>query len=64
MLQAPHPKGQKKPRGGWPRKFPIPLRKAAAALGCNHSHLYRVITGQRESRSLMRRWNELQSTTK
>lgn len=32
----------------------------AEALGVCRTHLWRVLTGQRESRSLMRRYQELQ----
>lgn len=34
------------------------ITRAAADLGVERSHLYRVLSGQRESRSLMRRFQE------
>ena len=37
---------------------------AASALGVNRIHLYLVLSGQRESRRLMARWNDLNKTEK
>ena len=39
-------------------RFPN-IRADAAALGVERSHLWRVLTGRRESRSLLRRYGEL-----
>lgn len=38
---------------------PLGVRAAARLLGCNHGHLSRVLRGQRESRSLTQRYNQL-----
>lgn len=59
MLHAETHQEKKNRRGGRAQKFPITLRKAADALGVNNSHLYRVLVGERDSRSLMRRYQEL-----
>jgi len=52
--------GKDKPKGisGRPR-FPG-ICEAAEALGVDRSHLYRVLTGERESRRLTRAWSEWQ----
>ena len=38
-----------------PVRFPG-INAACAALGCSRTHLYYVLTGQRQSRSLLRRY--------
>jgi hypothetical protein len=40
----------------------LSVRGAARLLGCNHGHLSRVLRGERESRSLMRRYQALKVT--
>ncbi len=40
-----------------PVRFPG-IGDACAALGCSRTHLYYVLTGQRQSRSLTRRYAE------
>lgn len=48
----------KKPRG--PTKFPG-IKDDAAALGVDRVHLFRVLTGKRQSHSLKRRYAELKA---
>ncbi len=38
-----------------PTRFPR-IGAACTALGCSRTHLYYVLTGQRQSRSLLRRY--------
>lgn len=42
--------------GRGPTRFPR-IVEAAAALGVDRTHLWRVLTGRRSSRSLLRRYN-------
>jgi hypothetical protein len=37
----------------------LSLRRAAEKLNCEHSHLRRVLIGERSSRSLLQRYREL-----
>ena len=53
MVQA-----KKSPRGS--SKYPG-ICKAALDLGVSRVHLWKVLTGRRESASLMRRWEEWNS---
>ena len=41
-----------------PVRFPG-INAACAALGCSRTHLYSVLTGQRQSRSLLARYEAL-----
>ena len=63
MLHAQTSQEKKKRHWGRAQRFELPLRQASAALGVDHSHLYRVLAGERESRSLTRRYQELVKTT-
>ena len=51
-------KAARKREGSANPRFPG-IVAACAALGCSRTHLYYVLTGQRESRSLVRRYREL-----
>lgn len=55
MLQATHRK-DKQNKG---RVKYVRIVRDALALGVDRTHLYRVLTGERQSRSLLRRYREL-----
>jgi hypothetical protein len=55
MVRAPH----KKNKSGKLPEEARSLRSAARQLGCHHTHLMRVLRGDRESRSLLARYTQL-----
>jgi hypothetical protein len=42
-------------------KYPVSIHSAAEKLGCNPSHLRKVIAGERDSASLLARYNALKA---
>lgn len=59
-MPATTPKNQRKGRRA-PRARIPGICEDAATLGVNRSHLYRVLTGRRQSRSLLERYAALQA---
>ncbi len=62
MVRAPQQKVKLEIASKASREISYSLREAARRLGCSHSHLSRVLRGQRASRSLIARFRQLPTT--
>ncbi len=60
LREAPHARFQGKPDTRGPTEFPG-IVEDAKALGVSRTHLWRVLTGQRESARLLARYQHLKA---